>query len=31
MIRKDAEFKWDEKRRGAFNNINTAISQALVL
>jgi hypothetical protein len=31
MIRKDAEFKWDEERRGYFNNIKTAISQAPVL
>jgi hypothetical protein len=31
MIRKDAKFKWDEERKGAFNNIKTAISQAPVL
>jgi hypothetical protein len=31
MICKDAEFKWDEERKGDFNNIKTAISQAPVL
>jgi hypothetical protein len=31
MIHKDAEFKWDEERRGYFNNIKIAISQAPVL
>jgi hypothetical protein len=31
MIRKDDEFKWDDERKSAFNNINTAISQAPVL
>jgi hypothetical protein len=31
MIRKDAEFKWDEGRRGSFNNTKTTISRARVL
>jgi hypothetical protein len=31
MIHKDVEFKWDDERKKAFNNIKTAISQALVL
>jgi hypothetical protein len=31
MILKYAKFKWDEERRGDFNNIKTAISQAPVL
>jgi hypothetical protein len=31
MICKDANFKWDDERKDAFNNIKTAISQALVL
>jgi len=31
MIRKDAYFKWDDKRKYSFNNINNAISQAPVL
>jgi hypothetical protein len=31
MIRKDVEFKWDDERKSAFNNIKTAISQAPVL
>jgi hypothetical protein len=31
MIRKDVEFKWDDKRKSAFNNIKAAISQAPVL
>jgi hypothetical protein len=31
MIFKYAKFKWDEERRGDFNNIKTGISQALVL
>jgi hypothetical protein len=31
FIRKDADFKWDEERKGYFNDIDTAISQALVL
>jgi hypothetical protein len=28
MIRKDAEFKWDEERKWSFNNIKTRISRA---
>ena len=28
---KDAYFKWDEEKKGAFNNIKTSISQAPVL
>jgi hypothetical protein len=31
MIHKDVEFKWDDERKISFSNINTAISQALVL
>jgi hypothetical protein len=31
MICKDVEFKWDDERKRAFNDIKTAISQALVL
>jgi hypothetical protein len=31
IIRKDVEFKWDDKQKNAFNNIETAISQAPVL
>jgi hypothetical protein len=31
MIPKDTEFKWDEERRGFFNNIKTSISQAPVM
>jgi hypothetical protein len=31
MIRKDSEFKWDNERKDAFNNIKVAISRALVL
>jgi hypothetical protein len=31
IIHKDAYFKWDEERRGYFNNIKTAIYQSLVL
>jgi hypothetical protein len=31
MIRKDVDFKWDDERKDAFNNIKTAISQAPVL
>jgi hypothetical protein len=31
MIRKDVEFKWDDERKYAFNNIKVAISQALVM
>ena len=31
IILKDAEFKWDEERRGSFTNIKTTISQAPVL
>ena len=31
MIRKDAEFKWDDERKSAFNNIKTVISQAPML
>jgi hypothetical protein len=31
MICKDAEFKWDEERKGSFNNIKNAISQAPML
>jgi hypothetical protein len=31
MISKDVEFKWDDERKDAFNNINIAISQAPVL
>jgi hypothetical protein len=31
MIRKDEDFKWYEERRGSFNNIKSAISQAPVL
>jgi hypothetical protein len=31
MIHKYVEFKWDEERKGYFNNIKTIISQALVL
>jgi hypothetical protein len=30
-IRKDIKFKWDEERKGSFNNIKNAISQAPVL
>jgi hypothetical protein len=31
MIHKDAEFKWDDERKDAFNNIKAAISWAPVL
>ena len=31
IIHKYAEFKWDEERKGSFNNIKTAISQAPIL
>jgi hypothetical protein len=31
MIHKDVDFKWDDERKVSFNNIKTAISQALVL
>jgi hypothetical protein len=31
MIHKYEEFKWDEEKKGAFNNIKTSISQAPVL
>ena len=31
MIRKNAEFKWDDEWKKAFNNIKTTISQAPVL
>jgi hypothetical protein len=31
MIHKDAEFKWDDERKGAFSNIKAAISRAPVL
>jgi hypothetical protein len=31
MIHKDAEFKWDDEKRDAFNNIKGAISRAPVL
>jgi len=31
MIHKDAEFKWDEERKGYFNNIKTTISQEPLL
>jgi hypothetical protein len=31
MIRKDVEFKWDDERKYAFNNIKAAISRAPVL
>jgi hypothetical protein len=31
MIHKDVEFKWDDERKKAFNNIKTAIFQAPVL
>jgi hypothetical protein len=31
MIHKDAEFKWDDERKDAFNNIKNAISQAPML
>jgi hypothetical protein len=31
MIRKYDEFKWDDERKKDFNNIKTAISQALML
>jgi hypothetical protein len=30
-IHKDAQFKWDDEQKRDFNNIKTAISQALVL
>jgi hypothetical protein len=31
IIRKDANFKWDDERKNDFNNIKTAISQAPLL
>ena len=31
IILKDVEFKWDDERKYAFNNIKVAISRALVL
>ena len=31
MIHKDGEFKWDDERKGYFNDIKTTISQAPVL
>jgi hypothetical protein len=31
MVRKDADFKWDDERKKAFSNIKTAISQSLLL
>jgi hypothetical protein len=31
MIRKDANFKWDDERKDAFNNIKASISRASVL
>jgi hypothetical protein len=31
MIHKDAKFRWDDERKGAFNNIKAAISRAPVL
>jgi hypothetical protein len=31
MIHKDANFKWDDEKKDAFNNIKASISRALVL
>jgi hypothetical protein len=31
MIQKDVDFKWDDERKDAFNNIKDAISRAPVL
>jgi hypothetical protein len=31
MVYKDVEFKWDDEKKISFNNINTTISQSLVL